>query len=199
MNLIQKLLIGGGIAGLSLLPMKSFSQQTNTSNNQKTKYGQTYGKFGLSTLWSNDSYIKDGFGPMLGFETEVGKEIVREIKGGLSVGNYWGKGTGNYEDEKCKIFDATATVMWAPEDKEGDNLFYIKAGFKYRSQTISGKDWSDEIDGIGLDVGFGGNITLGKGWKIYSEMEYDQTKGEIDNEEYSIGGTTWTLGLSRFF
>lgn len=191
-----------GVLGiiLSFLPIKALGQETNTSDNQKVKYDQTYGKFGLSTLWSNDPYVKNGFGTLLGFKTEVGKEMAREIKGGLSIGNYWGKGKGDYyEGEKCVIFDATANIIWAPEDKKGDNLFYIKAGFKYRSLTISGKGWSDNTDGIGLNVGFGGNITLGKGWKIYSEIEYDQTKGENNGEENSIGGTTWAIGVSRIF
>ncbi|MFA4852760.1 MAG: outer membrane beta-barrel protein [Bacteroidales bacterium] len=177
---------------------KSEGQETQTQESVKKEYPKTYAKIGASFHWNRDEDIKEYFKSMPGYKLELGAEVARNIKIGLTDSHYWGKDK-EYGD-KCRVWDFSPRATYVLRNEEGDNLFNCGIGGKYRSIRVIYKDGEeDKIDGIGLTFFAGADINLKNDWKIFTELEYDKITGEYDGDEYPIGGTTWTLGFSRRF
>lgn len=177
---LRNLGFGLGIAGLSLLPAKSFGQQPQDKKNI------SYNKIAFSTSTLNQ--LKDITNSGVGFLAEYGRQIKNEFYATLKTANYW----ASDKDLKMKtnIFEAGPTIEWHPYDIPG----YIGIGGKYKNVVLKDTDSGDEYsyNGIGISASLGAEVKVSDKIVIYGEGEYDKTK---TNDGEDIGGTNFTFGI----
>lgn len=185
-----------------ILPL-TFLALPFTSSAQNPK--PAYSKIGFATGISHNSALKSNFKTPLGYEISIGKEILPELAGEISINHVFSEekypSTLKY---KVNLWSIGPNILWTPSFNGSKNL-YFGAGAKYKSCHVS---WqppspnmieksreSDSKNGIGFSLKFGSEFKLGEKAKLYLETEYDQTKIEEDGEKTDIGMTKFSIGI----
>lgn len=180
-------------------PEKEFSEETKTTP-EKDSYSkrETYVQLGFAARTFTDSGLKNQYGEFLGFETQVGVEIIKDLTAELSWANHWKKLDS---DEKFKYWEAAVIFDYHPAN------FYLGAGpafvsFKneYYDTSIPGfPQWHSYSDyAIGFTGRIGFEIRLAQKLHLYWEIKYTNVTLEDGGEKLEVANFGTAIGLRLF-